>query len=150
MDSVIDDVDNCVMASNTDQADADKDDIGDACEADTDMDGVIDDIDNCVMAANPNQADADMNGVGDLCDTTPLADADMDGIADEVDNCATKPNADQADADQDGVGDVCEGIIAEGGGCTCSQVSSTTGNAGGVMATLGVMLLAMFRRRRKA
>jgi len=68
-DSIADDVDNCVDVTNTDQADADGDGIGDLCEADTDGDGVIDDDDNCVEHKNPEQEDIDGDGIGDACET---------------------------------------------------------------------------------
>ncbi len=107
-DGVTDDVDNCPTVANADQADADGDGIGDACEADTtadsDGDGVADDADNCPNVANADQADADGDGVGDACE----ADSDGDGIADDVDNCPNTANADQTDADMDGVGDACD------------------------------------------
>ena len=71
-DGVTDDVDNCPTVANADQADADGDGIGDACEADTtadsDGDGVADDADNCPNVANADQADADGDGVGDACE----------------------------------------------------------------------------------
>ena len=67
-DGVNDDVDNCPDVANADQADADADGIGDACEADSDGDGVIDDVDNCPTIANADQADADADGTGDVCD----------------------------------------------------------------------------------
>lgn len=76
-DGVDDDDDNCVDVANEDQADADGDGIGDACDdddggnngTDSDGDGVNDDEDNCPDVANEDQADADGDGVGDACDT---------------------------------------------------------------------------------
>ncbi len=103
-DTVADADDNCPTVANTDQADADSDGIGDACEADTDGDGVIDDNDNCVSVANTDQADADSDGIGDACE----ADTDGDGVIDDNDNCPSVANADQADADADGDGNVCD------------------------------------------
>ena len=90
--------------TNADQADADNDGSGDACDADLDGDDVANTADNCPFAANPNQADIDFDGIGDVCD----ADIDGDGVANGADNCAQTPNADQADADHDGLGDPCD------------------------------------------
>lgn len=68
-DGVADAGDNCPNVANADQADADGDDVGDACEGlDTDGDGVEDAVDNCPAASNADQADADEDGVGDVCD----------------------------------------------------------------------------------
>jgi hypothetical protein len=77
--------DNCEGVSNPDQADADHDGIGNACEPDSDGDGVIDDVDNCDFAVNPGQQDADHDGQGDTCDT----DDDNDGVTDGGDRCAS-------------------------------------------------------------
>ena len=135
--------DNCVDTANPDQADADDDGTGDACEAapdgdgdgipdsedncpdtanpdqaDTDGDGVGDVCDNCVDTANPDQADADDDGTGDACETAP--DADGDGVPDDEDNCPNVANPDQADEDSDGVGDACDndGTPGDGGPLT--------------------------------
>ena len=91
-DGVGDNADNCPLIANADQADADNDGTGDACEivVDTDGDGVFAG-DNCPLIANADQLDTDLDGVGDVCD-----------------NCPTDANTSQADADNNGVGDACE------------------------------------------
>lgn len=74
-DGVIDNEDNCPNDYNPDQADANGNGIGDACEAvgapDADGDGRPDTADNCVYVWNVNQADADGDGLGNVCDTKP-------------------------------------------------------------------------------
>jgi|GEM_PF-6439670 len=70
LDTIGNNLDNCPAMANTNQADADEDGIGDACEADTDGDTIIDDIDNCPAMANANQADEDQNGIGDACEAS--------------------------------------------------------------------------------
>jgi DNA-binding beta-propeller fold protein YncE/subtilisin-like proprotein convertase family protein len=82
-----DDIDNCPLVWNEDQADADNDGIGDACDSSTDSDGdgVGDDVDNCPSDANAGQEDADGDGIGDACDDcltyqgtdTPIGIADF-------------------------------------------------------------------------
>ena len=72
-DGVPNDVDNCVLLANADQADADGDGLGDACETDLpvvdfDADGIPDDLDNCPLVPNSDQADSDSDGFGDACD----------------------------------------------------------------------------------
>ena len=66
------------------QADADRDQTGDAC-------------DFCPLEAGSLQ-----------CKPVIADDADQDGIKDAVDNCRMDANVDQADGDQDGRGDACD------------------------------------------
>ena len=74
-DSVPNRMDNCPMTANRDQADANMNMIGDACEVmgapDADRDGRPDSADNCPMVWNVNQADDDRDGTGNVCDPTP-------------------------------------------------------------------------------
>lgn len=112
-DGVFDDYDNCPMAANPTQANADFDREGDACDATTSMadgdrDGVPDAGDNCPMVANPMQEDMDMDGAGDACDAMSDPDADRDGVPDARDNCPMAANPMQQDADMDGAGDACD------------------------------------------
>ncbi|MFA5413148.1 MAG: thrombospondin type 3 repeat-containing protein [Patescibacteria group bacterium] len=109
-DGILDGQDNCPKASNQNQADKDKDGVGDACDsvdnsvapapADTDHDGVPDSRDNCKTTANASQADNDKDGSGDACD----ADDDNDGLSD-VDEAKKGTDPKNPDTDQDGAKD---------------------------------------------
>ncbi len=95
LDGISSGCDNCLDASNSDQADTDNDGIGDAC-------------DNCAFAPNIGQLDADFDGMGDLCDNCPNGDEDFDGICDIDDNCPSIANNDQVDQDGDNMGAACD------------------------------------------
>ena len=117
-DKVCDDLDNCLTTPNPDQADADQDGAGDACDLcpndpDDDIDGdtICGDVDNCPATANETQLDSDLDGAGDACDACPsdaANDGDGDGVCGDVDNCPMMPNGGQEDADLDGLGDACD------------------------------------------
>lgn len=74
-DGVPDAMDNCPVTANSDQADANHNGIGDACEnngaPDADGDGRPDTADNCLNVWNVNQGDDDRDGIGNVCDPTP-------------------------------------------------------------------------------
>ncbi len=97
-DGVDDAIDNCLLTVNADQADADNDALGDACDAcpndsnnDMDTDGICGEVDNCPVITNFDQLNSDADTLGDACD-----------------NCPTDDNPDQANLDSDGLGDVCD------------------------------------------
>jgi Ca2+-binding RTX toxin-like protein len=72
--------DNCPDASNTDQADADRDRLGDACDPDDDNDGVADGSDSC--AGTPAGTFVDTDGC-DPCDSPAvITDSDNDKTID--------------------------------------------------------------------
>lgn len=66
-DTVADVYDNCVMVSNTDQVDINKNNRGDVCD-DFDKDGIANSMDNCVNEPNIDQQDTDNDLIGDICD----------------------------------------------------------------------------------
>ncbi len=112
-DLISNNLDNCPFVSNKDQADIDKDLVGDVCDLDndaknfydkdSDKDGVADSLDNCPSIFNPKQEDGNADKKGNLC-----SDDDRDGIIGYKDNCIKISNRDQTDINVNGVGDACE------------------------------------------
>lgn len=95
-DGVEDSLDNCLGVANPDQADADGDRRGDAC-------------DSC--PALPNRGDRDNDELDDACDSCllgPQIDDDGDGIMDACDLCPVTPVTLQRDGDGDLIGDACD------------------------------------------
>jgi hypothetical protein len=111
--------DNCTDVSNPDQADDDKDGIGNACDA------------------NFNLEPYEWVCQDEDCEQV-FYDEDKDGAIDGDDNCRSRPNRDQSDANQDGVGDACEensdrdgdGVytfVAQDGRTTLNEIWSSPG-----------------------
>ena len=120
-DGVPDDLDNCPLTPNADQADTNHNGLGDACDPDEQCD--LDDHecvadgpdDNCPDVSNPAQVDSDADTRGDVCDNCPETpnfsqdDSDQDGVGDACDNCLSIANPDQLDSCGTGIGDACDG-----------------------------------------
>lgn len=97
IDLVLKPADNCPVHANYDQADSDKDGIGNSCDL-------------CPTNSSSDNGDPDGDGRGNPCDP----DDDNDGIDDykpdgsPLDNCREIKNPDQFDGDQNGIGVVCD------------------------------------------
>lgn len=127
-DGILDDEDNCISIPNADQANADADGFGDACDPcdndpdnDIDQDGFCADEEDCPLDGDKTasgecgcgvpDADSDGDGAADCNDPCPNDaddDRDEDGVCGDSDNCPDVANPDQADSDGDGQGDACQ------------------------------------------
>ncbi|MBI4707275.1 MAG: peptidoglycan DD-metalloendopeptidase family protein [Candidatus Omnitrophica bacterium] len=102
-DGISDCNDNCPNVSNPDQFDIDGDEVGDACDActDIDIDGYCAETTDCNdndAAINPAATEIPNNNIDENCDGVVLMDADLDGVPDSVDNCRLVANSDQRDS----------------------------------------------------
>jgi hypothetical protein len=118
LDSVVDEFDNCPNDANIDQADADNDNFGDACDPDRDGDK-IPNISDCdaddpkVFYDREVDADIDGDGVGSgeptmLCSGEEPPEGYVFYDEEKKDNCPAAVNTDQANFDSDEFGDACE------------------------------------------
>jgi len=69
-DGITNAADNCVLAANGDQANFDRDALGDACDPDIDNDGVTN-ADEAIRRSDPRKADSDSDSVNDATDLCP-------------------------------------------------------------------------------
>lgn len=129
-DGILDLIDNCPQTSNPDQADADRDGVGDAC------DGCKDDP----AKTSPGACDC-----GHPETAGCVIDSDMDGVPDSSDNCAYRFNPDQADADHNGIGDACD----DAGTRACAGSLCGAGSTITTSLTLAMLIDVRIRRRRR-
>lgn len=101
-DGVLDEDDVCRDVPDADQADRDRDGLGDACDADRDGDGIPDAEDRFPDDAGES-SDADGDGIGDAADP----DDDGDGVPD-LQEQALGLDPRSADSDGDGFDDAWE------------------------------------------
>jgi MYXO-CTERM domain-containing protein len=151
-DGVDNDADTCPDQANPDQTDTDGDGRGDACSEDDDGDGFADDSDNCPTTANPNQYDDDGDGVGNACDETPRGGSSGDATAGGDGGGSTTGDGGLLGPDAGASGDVstpsAPSRTTASSGCSCTSSRSSVPGSG-LIAWLGVLLVAAWRRRRR-
>ncbi len=99
-DGIDDAADNCAANANPDQANADADHPGDACDPDDDNDGLAD-VTEAGLNTNPFDLDSDDDGVRDDAEvrlklSPRRADTDRDGLRDGLERGLTRGIADPA------------------------------------------------------
>ena len=121
-DTIFDMIDNCPGVPNKDQADANRNGVGDLCDfGDVDADGITDQVDNCPTVFNPSQdvtlglsligdsgCNVEVNEAGRPSSGDACLNADADAVLDMVDNCTCNGESDQRDPDGDGTGIPCD------------------------------------------
>ncbi len=139
-DGFCDLTDNCPSDANADQADADADSVGDACDTCTDVDG--DGFgnpgfpantcgeDNCPADFNPDQADSDGDGAGDVCDDCANDNDCDDGNACTTDTCTGSGcvNTPLPDTDNDGFCDLLDNCPSDSNADQANADGDTTGD----------------------
>jgi hypothetical protein len=89
-DGIGNEVDNCPLIANPNQANYDSDGRGDLCDDDDDDDGILDFADDCALGniswTSSLATDHDMDG---CADATEDDDDDNDGLQDGLDRCST-------------------------------------------------------------